>query len=297
MRTKTIIFYTFLLILPITIFVELHFFCNFINDIYKILIILGSVLLSILSLVFYKFQKISFYRFCFVINIIMNVVFVVLCVMYYFNLGYIFSSINNLKQFILSTKSFGMLVFVAIQISQVLLVPIPAAIITIAGAAIWGPLVGGLLDSLGVLIGSIISFFVGKIFGKKVVSYVVGDKTANKYAQILNERGKFFLIYAFLLPLFPDDILCLIAGMTTMQFRHFFLIALITRPIGVMFMSYFGTGAIIPFSGWGIIAWIIILISALCSVFILTKYQTQIEAYILNKLMPKRKKLQTKKTD
>ena len=130
MRTKTIIFYTFLLILPITIFVELHFFCNFINDIYKILIILSSVLLSILSLVFHKSQKISFYRFCFVINIIMNGVFAVLCVMDYYNLGYIFSSINNLKQFILSTKSFGMLVFVAIQISQVLLVPIPAAIIT-----------------------------------------------------------------------------------------------------------------------------------------------------------------------
>lgn len=291
MKAKTIIYYAILIFIPILIVIDFCYNPFYIhNQFLKVFIIFVSVVLSILSFVFHRKEKVSGYRFCFVINILFAMAFSGLCVLDYYNLSHIFSSISSLKNLILSTKSYGMAVFVLIQAAQVLFVPIPAAIITIAGAAIWGPVWGGLLDSLGVLIGSYISFAIGKIFGYKVVSYITGKENATKYARILDERGRFFLIYAFLLPLFPDDILCLIAGITTMQFKHFFFIALFTRPIGVICMSFFGTGAIIPFSGWGIFVWIVILIVAIVSMVLLTKYQNQIENFVLTKMMIKKKK-------
>ncbi len=223
-------------------------------------------------------------KFFLVLNAILTLVVIVWTMFSKYDMLRIFSSISTFKQFILSTGERGMFIYVLIQIIQVLFVPIPAMIITLTGVAIYGPLLGAFLCTLGVLLGSFGSFFIGRIFGFRLVSWVAGKQNAEKYADLINKRGKFFLIIAFLLPLFPDDILCLIAGITNMKFNHFFWIALITRPIGVFCMSYFGGGYIIPFTGWGLFVWPFILIFAIIAVLLSTKYQPQIETWILNKL-------------
>lgn len=290
MLKRSYFFYIFDILMPIILFADFLISPRFhSNVIFRIITLICAILFSIFAIVFRSKGRESLSRGLFVINIFFAVSYTVLMVLDLNDLGYIFSSISNLRAFILYTKGMGKFVYILIQIAQVVFVPIPAAIITLAGAAIWGPLVGGILDSIGVLLGSYLSFIIGKIFGFRVVAYVAGKDNALKYAKIINDRGKFFLIYAFLLPFFPDDILCLIAGMTTMKFSTFFLIAGITRPIGVMCMSYFGSGSVIPFSGWGIFAWIIILIVSVAAVILLTTYQERIEKFFLDKVIPKKK--------
>ena len=238
-------------------------------------------------------NKKSFSKLLFVLNIILCLIISAWTIFSKYEMLQVFSSIASFKQFILSTGQKGMFIYVLIQIIQVLFVPIPAMIITLTGVAIYGPLLGALLCSLGVLIGSYGSFLIGRMFGSKLVVWIAGEQNAKKYANLINNRGKFFLIIAFLLPLFPDDILCLIAGITSMKFNHFFWIALITRPIGVFCMSYFGGGYIIPFTGWGLFVWPFILIFAIAIIIVLTKFQPQIESWILmqlSKLSFKKKK-------
>ena len=183
-----------------------------------------------------------------------------------------------------------MLVYVVVQFLQVMFLPIPSMIINLAGVAIYGPLLGALLCTIGVLSASYCSFLMGKIFGYRVAVWIAGESSVIKYTNILNEKGKFFLTVAFLLPLFPDDMLCLISGITPMTFKTFAIIASITRPIGVVFMSFFGGGYIIPFSGWGLFVWPVILVIAIVAVIVVYKYQTQIEGYILSKIKRKSKK-------
>ncbi len=285
MLKKQIIYYITLVLLPIIIFINyqtnpkvLH--SNFV----EIVMLVASILCSLLS-AFFRFKKKTLpYRMLLVVNIILCVVVFAWSLFSKYDMLQVFSSIATFKQFILSTGEKGMIIYVLIQIIQVLFVPIPAMIITLTGVAIYGPLLGSLLCTLGVLIGSYGSFLIGRIFGAKLVTWVVGKENATKYANLINQRGKFFLIIAFLLPLFPDDILCLIAGITSMKFKHFFWIALITRPIGVICMSYFGGGYVIPFTGWGLFVWPFILVFAIAAVVASTKYQPQIEGWILSKL-------------
>ncbi|MGN0961396.1 MAG: TVP38/TMEM64 family protein, partial [Christensenellales bacterium] len=137
---------------------------------------------------------------------------------------------------------------------------------------------------------SYISFTLGKIFGYRLVSWIVGKENTDKYSEILRKRGGFFLALAFLLPMFPDDILCFIAGITKMSPKTFFWITLITRPVGVICMSFFGSGYVIPFSGWGIYVWIAILILAVVLVWVVYKWQDNIQNYILDKIFKNSKK-------
>lgn len=199
-----------------------------------------------------------------------------------------FTSVNALKEYILSTGSGGILIYILIQAGQVIFLPIPAAIICIAGSLIYGPFLGGLYCSIGVLVGSCLSFIMGKTFGIRIVNWIVGKENTLKYTNIIKKRGGFFLCLAFLLPMFPDDILCLIAGITNMRFRTFFISALITRPIGVLAMSYFGGGYLIPFSGWGLYVWGIILIVSIIAVVLIYKYQELMQEYIMRKVFRKK---------
>ena len=201
------------------------------------------------------------------------------------------SSVNSLKDYILSTEEKGVLIYILIQLLQVIFLPIPASVICIVGSIIYGPIVGGLYCCIGVLLGSYISFFIGKVFGYRIVSWIVGKDNVDKYASIIRTRGVFFLGLAFLLPMFPDDILCFIAGITNLSVKKFFWITLVTRPIGVICMAYFGGGHIIPFSGWGIYAWIGILIVVVALMTIIFKWQEQIQNCILNKVFKKKTKI------
>lgn len=285
MLKNRFIYYFTLIFLPILVLINYFINPNILHSqIMEIMLLVCTFLLSVFSFVFYLKKKTSLYRLLLVINIILVVIITVWTLFSKYDMLHVFSSIASFKEFILSTKEKGMLIYVLVQFIQVLSVPIPSMIITLTGVAIYGPLVGSLLCTTGVLLGSYCSFFVGKVFGFRLVSWIAGKENAVKYADIINKRGKFFLIIAFLLPLFPDDILCLIAGITTMKFKEFFWITLITRPIGVICMSYFGGGYIIPFSGWGLFVWPFILILAVVTVYVSTKYQSQIESWILTKI-------------
>ena len=201
--------------------------------------------------------------------------------MYSNNLIYVFSSVDAFRNYILSTGNAGVIVYIIIQTLQVIVLPIPAAVICLTGAIVYGPLFGSLYCSIGVIIGSIISFWIGRLFGYRVVVWVAGRQNAIKYASVLTNKGKTFLPLAFLLPLFPDDILCLISGITTMKFRYFCWVVTIFRPISVIFMSYFGGGYIIPFKGWGLYIWGIIIIIMVVLVYLSAKYQDKIEAWVI----------------
>jgi len=206
-------------------------------------------------------------------------------ILYKLNILYMFSSVSSLKNYIISTGSKGVLIYILIQMLQVVFLPIPASIICIVGSIIYGPWFGALYCSIGVLLGSIISFFIGRIFGYKLVSWIVGEDNTIKYSEIIRTKGIFFLGLAFLLPMFPDDILCFIAGITRLSTKKFLLITILTRPIGVIFMAIFGGGHIIPFSGWGLYAWAIILVVAIAFVIIIMKWQDKIQDFLMKKLL------------
>ena len=191
--------------------------------------------------------------------------------------------VEALAAMIESTGGWGMAVFFVIQILQVVILPLPAAVCYIPGAMIWGPLIGTLLASAGVLAGSAIAYFIGKIWGKKAVSWIAGKETTEKYAAYFGKKGKTIFVLMQILPFFPDDILCMVAGLTAMNFPFFLATMIVVRPLIIAAYCYLGSGTLIPFSGWGIAVWIAIF--AVCIIFAVLswKYQDRFENWLVSK--------------
>lgn len=198
------------------------------------------------------------------------------------------NSVQKLQTLILELGFWGRSAFVLLQFLQVTFIPIPSPILVIAGTLIYGPFEAGLLSLAGILLGSAVAFFIGRIFGKKLVVYMVGKNTEQKWRKFLS-GCKYTFVLMMLLPLFPDDILCLVAGVTDMSSTFFMVTQLISRPIGIFALSYFSSGQIIPYHGWGLIVWGIIAILSLVAIYLTSKYNQKIENFIKN-LFKKQKK-------
>lgn len=175
-----------------------------------------------------------------------------------------FEDFDALAEYIRGSGFWGVAIFIGLTVFQVVVLPIPEAVTILLGVAIYGATYSFLLSVIGTIIGSLISFMLGKVFGRKLCNWMFGAENTEKYAAILNKKGRFLFIIMLLFPAFPDDMLCMIAGITTMSYAYFTVICLITRPVMIGLTAYLGSG-VIPFSGWGIPVWI----SIVCLLFVL----------------------------
>lgn len=196
---------------------------------------------------------------------------------------------EKLRELILSWGFWGRLGYVFISFLQVTFIPLPSTVTIIAGTLLYGPLQAALLSLAGILLGSMLAFFLGRFFGRKLVVFMVGEKTCEKWVHFLN-NAKYSFFIMMLLPIFPDDVLCLVAGLTNMSWTFFTLTNLICRPIGILTVSYFGSGYIIPYHGWGLVVWAIIIVAIIAIIILSYKYQKQIENFILKVFKNKDKK-------
>lgn len=190
------------------------------------------------------------------------------------------NSVDKLRVMILDLGFWGRITFVLLQFLQVTFIPIPSTILTIAGAIIYGPLQGALLSLSGILLGSTLAFYLGRKFGRKLVVFMVGKESCDKWVNFLS-RAKYTFFLMMLLPMFPDDVLCLVAGITNMSWAFFVVTNIITRPIGIFLTCYLGSGEIIPYYGWGLVVWGIILFIFGFLMWLVTKYEKNIENFLL----------------
>lgn len=249
-------------------------------SVFAVFVILSNVML----LSFYK-KWTKVFKICLVALVCCGIFAIGYAICFYNGWLKYFESYQAIKDLILSAGIWGLVVFFLIQFAQVIVAPIPAMATILAGVAIYGPLVASLISTVAILVGSYVAFFLGRVFGRKIVVWIAGEAQTQKYSDILNKKGRYLLILMFIFPVFPDDLLCLIAGITSMSFRFFFFATLLTRPLGIFVTAYIGSGQLIPYSGWGLYVWPILIILLIVAFVICWKYQDQIEKMFMQKFI------------
>ena len=225
-----------------------------------------------------------------VLLLIVGVLFIgIYTTLYYTGLLEHFSSKEAAQAWFESFGAWAWVIFFLIELAQVLVIPVPAQITTVAGVFMLGPWKAFLISEVAIISGSLIAFALGKIFGDKIAYKIAQKETVEKYKNILTRKGILLLPIMFLFPLFPDDLLCFLAGSTAMSWSYFIFVTLTTRTIGIACTCFFLSGSIVPFSGWGIPVWIVIVIALATACIFLFKYQEKITDWIIDKFGKKTK--------
>lgn len=123
-----------------------------------------------------------------------------------------------LRFFVRQQGAYGPLVILALYVLRSLLF-IPASVLTIVAGTLFGPFWGSLLNILGENLSAAISFYLGRLFGRRFVR----DHEAawlKKYDELLTKDG-FLPILLMRFLLFPFDVVNIGSGMTGVPYRTY----------------------------------------------------------------------------
>ncbi len=150
------------------------------------------------------------------------------------------SNRDQVEQFVAAFGRGAPLVFMSLQVLQVVLAPVPGEATGFIGGYIFGAARGFIYSSLALAAGSWINFAIGRFLGRRYVRrWIPTDKLA-RFDYLLKRQGIIVLLILFIFPGFPKDYLCLFLGITAIPLQAFLLISSIGRMPGTLMLSLQG---------------------------------------------------------
>ncbi|WP_416728595.1 TVP38/TMEM64 family protein [Fictibacillus sp. JL2B1089] len=126
-------------------------------------------------------------------------------------------------------ESTAIWIYFAICFAQPIILPFPE-MITVAGASsVFGSLTAIYVGFIGTLSGIVVMYFVARIGGRRIVSRIVKEEQLTKYQNYVQKNEMLFLVIMFIIPVLPDEIICIGAGLSGVRFKRFLPIATISK--------------------------------------------------------------------
>lgn len=132
--------------------------------------------------------------------------------------------------------------FIAVQFLQILVAPIPGQAVGVLAGALFGPWLGLVYSMAGAVLGFTTVFVLAKLLGRPFVEKFVKKQDLDKFDKLTKKAGPLVLFLVFLLPGFPDDAICYIAGLSDLRIRTLVLISMAGRLPGYAITSFMGAG-------------------------------------------------------
>ena len=194
---------------------------------------------------------------------------------------------RELQSYIEGQGMLAPIVFIGITFLQVTLVPIPGAITILTGNYLFGLWRSFLYSYIGLMLGSIFAFALGRWVGRPFVNWIAGtDEKVEEWLKKLKGKEKILLFFMFLFPFFPDDILCAVAGLLPISWLEFLVMQILTRATSVGGTLLFVSGEFIPYHGWGLFVIVFIGVLFVFMFALSVKYANKINA-VFDKLVSK----------
>ena len=183
------------------------------------------------------------------------------------------NSVEELREVISGAGAWAGVVYFFLQMMTVIVAPIPSNISMMAGALALGFWKAMILGVLAVVAGSIIVFLAARALGRNAIHRFLDKGVMEKYLPVIEEKQDMFLFLTMLFPFFPDDALCMLAGLTNISLGRFTAIMILGRPWGLIVAALLGSGSL-SLPVW---AWVILGAVGICIFYFALKYSSEIE--------------------
>ena len=146
---------------------------------------------------------------------------------------------ERIRTVIQAAGSWGPLLYIMAQALQVVTIfwPVP---LEIAGGFLFGLPLGLLYSILGLALGSMLAFLLGRWLEKKFVARLVHPHTMKHLRNLMKREGSLTAFLLFLIPGIPKDFVCYFLGLTRMSLAFFMVGATVARLPGTVLLSMEG---------------------------------------------------------
>ena len=144
--------------------------------------------------------------------------------------------IAYLQQF----QSFGLVVLSLLMLAQVFVALIPGQALVLAAGYLYGGPTAILIVASTTIVGSQIAFWLARRYGRPLIYKLASPKAIDYWDRLAGHLGPGFYLLTFLLPIFPSDMMCYVAGLGKVSPKGFFAANCIGRTISAAAYTLLG---------------------------------------------------------
>lgn len=164
-----------------------------------------------------------------------------LIIIFYKPIIYYLNNYDEFKLFLKSKGKLAIFIIYLLQIFQVVVAFIPSDLINLTAGYILGAPLGFIISYLGLISGTILAFFIARIFGKKIVLKLVKKDTLDKISKKVNSSLSIPNIFILsIIPFMPRDVLVYALGLTDINPKKFLIPYSISRIPLVFLLTFTG---------------------------------------------------------
>lgn len=175
-----------------------------------------------------------------------------------------------LERWVQNSGAAAPLLFILIYAIAALLF-IPGSVITLAGGALFGPVLGTVYNLTGATLGATAAFLLARYLGAEWAERKTGGRL-KQLKQGVESEGWRFVAFVRLMPLFPFNLLNYALGVTRIKLSHYILATYICMLPGAFAYTYLGyAGREAVAGGQGLIQKILLALALLAAVAFLPR--------------------------
>jgi uncharacterized membrane protein YdjX (TVP38/TMEM64 family) len=156
---------------------------------------------------------------------------------YYYD---VFTDKERIRQVLDAAGPLAPLLFILVQVLQVVFAPIPGEATGFIGGFLFGVPLGMLYSTIGLTVGSVLAFLLGRWLEVHFVTRVVNPETLKRFDFLMERQGALVAFFLFVIPGFPKDYLCFILGLSQMSLRLFLVLCTVGRLPGTLMLTLQG---------------------------------------------------------
>lgn len=148
------------------------------------------------------------------------------------------TDVETLKGFLKQAGPWAIIIYIVLRVlCTIFLSFMPACsmvfdLLSLAAFDYLHPVLIFLICFTSVLLTSVTMDLIGRFGGNKAIIKILGKEDYEEAKELIQEKGMVYVPVMYLLPIFPDDAICMVSGATKMNFLVHFVEIFLCRGIG-----------------------------------------------------------------
>jgi uncharacterized membrane protein YdjX (TVP38/TMEM64 family) len=186
-------------------------------------------------------------------NIIIAIVLLAVIVFYrqpISNLLHIISDQEAVSAYLQGYGVWGPVVLFILMVAQVFVAIIPGHALMVTAGYVYG-MTGLFVIITSTILGSQIAFFIARQYGRNLIYKLASPQIIERWDGMARNQGIMFYFFTFVLPIFPSDLMCYVAGLGKITARRFLVANALGRTvvaIGITIIGMYGLNP--PLAFW-----------------------------------------------
>ena len=172
-----------------------------------------------------------------------------------------FASLEAITSSMEHAGIWGPIVLFILFVLQVFLAFIPGQALMIASGYLYGFWGGFLISWLSLVVGGEVAYLLARKYGRPFAEKWIAPTVLQRWNSAASGQGIAFFALSLVMPLVPNDAMCYVAGLGTIQRLHFSIANALGRGMACVITSAAGAfGGSISWQGWVVLIAVFVII-------------------------------------